>query len=66
MDLFEAASKQNVVFVPGAPFHVDGTGGNTLRLNFSNTTAEKIEVGMTRLVQAIKQMMIEKTAVINK
>ncbi len=59
MDLFEAAAKQNVVFVPGAPFHVDGTGGNTFRLNFSNTTADKIEVGMTRLAQAIKQMMVK-------
>jgi 2-aminoadipate transaminase len=59
MALFEEASKQNVVFVPGAPFHVDGTGGNTLRLNFSNTTGEKIEVGMTRLAQAIKQMMVK-------
>lgn len=59
MALFEEASKQNVVFVPGPPFHVDGSGGNTLRLNFSNTTAEKIEVGMTRLAQAIKQMMVE-------
>jgi len=44
--------------VPGAPFHVDGTGGNTLRLNFSNTTADKIEAGMTRLAQAIKKMMV--------
>ncbi len=58
MDLFEEAARQNVVFVPGAPFHVDGTGGNTLRLNFSNTTADKIEAGMTRLAQAIKKMMV--------
>ncbi|MCB8980547.1 MAG: PLP-dependent aminotransferase family protein [Ardenticatenaceae bacterium] len=58
MDLFETAAQENVVFVPGAPFHVDGTGNNTLRLNFSNTSAEKIEVGMTRLAQAIKRMMV--------
>jgi 2-aminoadipate transaminase len=45
--------------VPGAPFHVDGSGGNTLRLNFSNTTTDKIEVGMARLAQAIKKMMLE-------
>jgi len=58
MDLFETAAQENVVFVPGAPFHVDGTGNNTLRLNFSNTSADKIEVGMTRLAQAIKRMMV--------
>ena len=59
MALFEVAAQQNVVFVPGAPFHVDGSGKNTLRLNFSNTSAEKIEVGMTRLAQAIKQLLVQ-------
>ncbi len=63
MDLFEAASKQNVVFVPGAPFHVDGSGDNTLRLNFSNTTTDKIEVGMARLAQAVKQMMVREKVI---
>ena len=58
MMLFEVAAKQNVVFVPGAPFHVDGSGSNTLRLSFSNTAPDQIEVGMTRLAKAIKQMML--------
>ena len=58
MDLFEIAAKENVVFVPGAPFHVDGTGQNTMRLSFSNTAPEQIEVGMARLATAIKQMMV--------
>ncbi|MCA9919541.1 MAG: PLP-dependent aminotransferase family protein [Anaerolineales bacterium] len=58
MDLFEVAAKENVVFVPGAPFHVDGSGQNTMRLSFSNTAPEQIEVGMARLATAIKQMMV--------
>ena len=61
MDLFEVAKKEKVVFVPGAPFHVDGTGKNTMRLSFSNTAPDQIEVGMTRLAQAIKQMMIQES-----
>jgi 2-aminoadipate transaminase len=60
MDLFEIAAKENVVFVPGAPFHVDGTGQNTMRLSFSNTPPEQIEQGMARLATAVKQMMVGK------
>ncbi|MCP4359972.1 MAG: PLP-dependent aminotransferase family protein [Chloroflexi bacterium] len=51
--LFETAVQQNVVFVPGDPFHTDGSGKNTLRLNFSNTNLAKIEVGMKRLAEAL-------------
>jgi 2-aminoadipate transaminase len=54
MSLFEAAKAQNVVFVPGHPFHVDGGGQNTLRLNFSNTDETKIEEGMKRLAIALR------------
>jgi 2-aminoadipate transaminase len=54
MSLFEAAKAQNVVFVPGHPFYVDGDGQNTLRLNFSNTDETKIEEGMKRLAIALR------------
>jgi 2-aminoadipate transaminase len=54
MSLFEAAKAQNVVFVPGHPFYVDGGGQNTLRLNFSNTDEAKIEAGMKRLAMALR------------
>lgn len=57
MSLFEAAKAQNVVFVPGHPFHVDGGGQNTLRLNFSNTDEAKIEEGMKRLAKALRGEM---------
>lgn len=62
MKLFEAAAARNVIFVPGDPFHVDGRGQNTLRLNFSNTHPAAIELGMTRLAEVIKeQMMVRST-----
>ncbi len=54
MDLFTAAKTENVVFVPGHPFHTDSGGQNTLRLNFSNTDEAKIEEGMKRLAKALR------------
>ena len=47
--LLKRALAQNVAFVPGAEFHLDGHGGNTMRLNFSNATPEKIEEAVKRL-----------------
>ena len=55
MQLFENATQRNVAFVPGHPFHINGQGDNTLRLNFSNSNAVKIETGITRLAQAMKE-----------
>jgi 2-aminoadipate transaminase len=43
------AIAQQVAFVPGAPFHANGGGANTFRLNFSNATPEKIAEGIARL-----------------
>ncbi|MBG0789088.1 MAG: PLP-dependent aminotransferase family protein [Desulfovibrionaceae bacterium] len=53
MDLFDAAIKEKVAFVPGRPFYVDGSGENTLRLNFSNSDEVRIEEGISRLGRAI-------------
>lgn len=47
--LLKEALEQNVAFVPGQDFHVDGTGRNTFRLNFSNATPEQIDLGIQRL-----------------
>ncbi len=54
MELFETAIRQQVAFVPGQPFYVDGGGANTLRLNFSNADETKIQAGMERLGLAMK------------
>ncbi len=48
-ELFRQAVTNNVAFVPGVSFYPDGTGYNTLRLNFSSVTPEQIEQGIERL-----------------
>jgi 2-aminoadipate transaminase len=49
VELLREAITRKVAFVPGNAFFTDGTGFNTLRLNFSHPSAEKIEVGIARL-----------------
>lgn len=44
--VFDIAIREKVAFVPGAPFHLKGVGGNTMRLNFTNSEDEKIEHGI--------------------
>ncbi|MBN2593051.1 MAG: PLP-dependent aminotransferase family protein [Sedimentisphaerales bacterium] len=58
LDLFKLATKENVAFVPGKAFYVDGGGENTLRLNFSNSDEKKIEEGIKRLTKVIKRMLV--------
>jgi 2-aminoadipate transaminase len=57
LDLVDLAIKENVAFVPGKAFYVDGGGNNTLRLNFSNSDEEKIEEGIKRLAKIIKKSL---------
>jgi 2-aminoadipate transaminase len=47
--LLQDALREKVAFIPGAPFHADGTGANTLRLNFSYSAPDRIEEGVRRL-----------------
>lgn len=56
-DLLKEAIDELVAFVPGTPFYDDGSGQNTMRLNFSNATPEKIEEGMARLGVVIKRAL---------
>ncbi|HIE31737.1 MAG TPA: PLP-dependent aminotransferase family protein, partial [Methanosarcinales archaeon] len=56
LELFNLAIQENVAFVPGNAFYVDGGGNNTLRLNFSNSDEEKIEKGIKRLANIIKTL----------
>jgi 2-aminoadipate transaminase len=43
------ALEQKVAFVPGTSFFADGSGKNTMRLNFSYGKPERIEEGVKRL-----------------
>lgn len=55
-EVFERALKENVAVLPGTPFYTDGGGKNTLRLNFSNSSPEKIRAGIERLARVIRDM----------
>jgi len=63
VELFDLAIKEKVAFVPGKAFYADGGGDNTLRLNYTNSGLEAIDVGIERLGRAIRRLMIEKAVV---
>lgn len=48
-ELLKDALAHKVAYVPGAAFHPDGGGHNTLRLNFSFCDPQRIETGIRRL-----------------
>ena len=48
-ELLLEAARENVAFVPGAPFFARNPQLNTLRLNFSNRSPQLIAEGMARL-----------------
>ncbi|PLX16267.1 MAG: aminotransferase, partial [Marinilabiliales bacterium] len=54
-DLIEQAAENKVIYVTGKPFHCDGSGRNTLRLNYSFPSMEQIETGISRLAETIKK-----------
>jgi DNA-binding transcriptional MocR family regulator len=47
--LAKSLETQRVAFVPGRAFHADGSGGNTIRLNFSLPDEATINEGIKRL-----------------
>lgn len=55
-ELFEVAIKENVAFVIGEAFYCDGGGQNTMRLNFSYVSDEKMIDGVKRLGTAIEKL----------
>jgi 2-aminoadipate transaminase len=61
--LFEAAIKENVAFVPGDSFYASNghadDGRRHFRLNFSNASPEQIREGIRRLGVAIKKQWAE-------
>jgi 2-aminoadipate transaminase len=56
-DMFEEAIQENVAYVIGSAFHIDGSGKNTMRLNFSYPTLYEIEEGIKRLAKVVKKRM---------
>ena len=58
-ELLKRALANKVAYVPGAAFHPDGGGGNTLRLNFSFCNPERIAEGIRRLGEVFAQAIEE-------
>ncbi len=56
--MLEEAVKVRVAYVPGKPFFPDPDQGfNTMRLNFTHATDEKIQVGIERLGKVMDQTL---------
>jgi len=54
-DILLKCLERSVAFVPGQEFFSDGSGENTIRLNFSNATPENIEEGIKRIGEVLKK-----------
>lgn len=52
---FREAVANKVAFVSGNDFFADGSGDNTMRLNFSNATEEQIDIGVKRLGEIFRK-----------
>lgn len=55
--LAEAISEAKVAYVPGEAFFADGSGKNSMRLNFSYPDKDSIYEGIKRLAKVIKKQM---------
>ncbi len=55
------ALEQSVAYIQGNEFYADGSGRNTLRLNFSNSDFERIERGVKTLSDLFKTKIKEHT-----
>lgn len=56
-EVLKVAIERKVAFVPGAAFHPNGGGENTMRLNFSFSSPETIREGITRLGVTMKEIL---------
>lgn len=55
-EILRRCLERNVAFVPGQEFFPDGSGKNSMRLNFSNAAPENIEEGIRRMGETLKEM----------
>lgn len=53
-ELFPEAIAKNVAYIQGRVFYADGSGLNTLRLNYSNASLEQIDTGIKALGSLFK------------
>ncbi|MCL2675511.1 MAG: PLP-dependent aminotransferase family protein [Firmicutes bacterium] len=58
--LMPKAIERNVAYIHGSVFHADGGGKDTFRLNFSNASLERIEIGIKALGGMFKEELAKK------
>lgn len=58
-DLFMISIGKGAMFVTGKPFHCDGSGLNTLRLNYSFPTNQQIIDGIKILGDSAKELLVK-------
>lgn len=63
-ELFKLALEENVAFVVGEAFFCDGSGKNTLRINFSFVEETRATEGIRRLSVAIRKLMSQPKTVL--
>jgi 2-aminoadipate transaminase len=56
-EVLKIAIERKVAFVPGAAFHPNGGGENTMRINFSFSSPDNIREGITRLGATLKEAL---------
>lgn len=56
-DALKIAIERKVAFVPGAAFHANGGGANTMRINFSYSNPDTIREGITRMGGVLKELL---------
>ena len=56
-EVLKVAIQRKVAFVPGASFHPNGGGANTMRINFSYCAPDTIREGITRLGVTLKEFL---------
>ena len=59
-EVLKTAIERKVAFVPGASFHPNGGGANTMRINFSYSKPELIREGIGRLGLLLKELVAER------
>jgi 2-aminoadipate transaminase len=55
-DFLRQAAEQKIAFVPGKTFYTGEGGENTMRLNFTNSTAEQIDEGIRKLGNILRDI----------
>jgi DNA-binding transcriptional MocR family regulator len=56
--LADALKSEKVAFVPGGAFFADGSGKNSLRLNFSSPSQQQIDEGIARLGRVLAGALV--------